>query len=151
MCIRDRYLSQGFKYGFQIPAVGKRTAFMARNLQPVKGMDATVIEKINKEVKEGRVLGPFEEPPIANFRVSPLGIDPKKAPGEFRLIHHLSFPEGASVNNAIPQKMCSIRYTSFDKAIQMIRACGVGAELAKANDSLWRNTTRYFSNPFGRQ
>ena len=39
--------------------------------------------KIDKEVKEGRVLGLFPTPPIENLRVSPLSIVPQKAHGEF--------------------------------------------------------------------
>ena len=62
-----------------------------------------------------------------------MGIDPKKALGEFRLIHHLSFLEGESVNDAIPGELCSVRYTSFDEAVKMIRSCAVGAELTKAD------------------
>ena len=102
------YLQLGFKYGFRIPALGLKRAFMAKILKSIKGMEGTVLEKINKEVREGRVLGPFQEPPIDNLRVSPLGIVPKKAPREYRLIHHLSFPEGALVNDAIPGELCSV-------------------------------------------
>ena len=90
-------------------------------------------DKIDKEVREGRVLGPFPEPPLATLRVSPLGVVPKKTPGQFRLIQHLSFPEGASVNDAIPQEFCTVRYTSFDEAVRMVRQCGVGAEMAKCD------------------
>ena len=126
-----KYLLKGFKYGFRIPAVEERKAFMAQNLRSVLGMECIVQQKIDKEVREGRVLGPFSKPPMENLRVSPLGIVPKKAPGEFRLIHHLSFPEGGSVKDAIPQDLCTVRYTSFDEAVKMIRKCGLGAELAK--------------------
>lgn len=90
-------------------------------------------EKIDKEVYEGRVVGPFREPPVPNLRVSPLGLVPKKVEGEYRLIHHLSYPEGRSVNDQIPHELCSVHYTSFDTTIRMIRACGVGAELAKCD------------------
>ena len=41
--------------------------------------------KLNKEYETGRLAGPFHP-----FRVSRLGVVPKKTPGEFRLIHHLS-------------------------------------------------------------
>lgn len=50
--------------------------------------------KIRKEVRAGQVIGPFCDLPIENLRVSPLGLVPKKAPEEFCLIHHLSFPRG---------------------------------------------------------
>ena len=92
-------------------------------------MERVVQEKIAKEVQEGRVFGPFTTPPL----VSPLGIVPKKTPGEFRLILHLSYPDGGSVNDAIPQELCTICYTSFDEAVSIVRRCGVGAELAKCD------------------
>ena len=34
-------------------------------------------EKINKEIKLGRILGPFPCPPISNLRCNPIGILPK--------------------------------------------------------------------------
>jgi hypothetical protein len=55
--------------------------------------------KLAKEIVAGRIVGPF--PPLFNFSVSPLGVVPKKIPGEFRLIHHLSFPRRASINDGI--------------------------------------------------
>lgn len=95
-------------------------------------MESVVQKKIEK-VCEGHVLGPFDEPPVPNLRVSPLGVVPKKAPREFRLIHHLLFPEGSSVNNTIPEHLCSVWYTSFDSAVAMVRECCLGAELGKCD------------------
>ena len=57
--------------------------------------------KIEKELLAGRLSGPFEMPPLSPFRVSPLRVIPKKTPGEFRHIHHLSYPKGSSVNDGI--------------------------------------------------
>ena len=56
-------------------------------------------DKLIQEVKAGRIAGPFDTPPFNIFCASPLGVVPKKIPGEFRLIHHLSFPRGVSVND----------------------------------------------------
>ena len=78
------YLLAGFRDGFSIPAVGEQKAFFTRNLKSIHGMEEVVQGKIDKEVCEGRVLGPFPMPPLETLRVSPLGIVPKKAPGEFR-------------------------------------------------------------------
>lgn len=64
------------------------------------------------------------------------GHGPKKAPGEYRLIHHLSYPEGSSVNDAIPEHLCSVRYMSFDSTVHMVRGCGFGVELGKCNIKL---------------
>lgn len=92
-----------------------------------------VRQKIMKEKAEGRILGPFPFLPVQNLRVSPLGVGPKKVAGEYRLIHHLSYLRGESVNDGIPEHLCSVRYTSLDEAVVIVRCCGVGAWMAKAN------------------
>jgi hypothetical protein len=48
-----------------------------------------------------------------------------------RLIHHLSWPDGLSVNDGIPDAEGHIRYEAFDQAIAAIAACGKGTLLAK--------------------
>ena len=96
-------------------------------------MERIVQEKIVKEVHKGRVLGPFAMVPLDTLWVSPLEIVPKKAPGEFRLIQYLSFPEGGSVNDGIPQELCTAHYTSFDEAVSMVRQCRAGTEMAKCD------------------
>lgn len=53
------------------------------------------------------------------------------SPGEFRLIHHLSYPEGNSINSYIPQEFCTVQYQSIDTAIAIIKQLGKGALLAK--------------------
>ncbi|XP_075131988.1 integrase/recombinase xerD homolog [Leptodactylus fuscus] len=49
------------------------------------------------------------------------------------MIHHLSFPEGASVNDGIDPELCSVVYTSFDVAVAWVRRFGEGALLAKTD------------------
>ena len=78
--------------------------------------------KISKDLAAGCLAGPFDTPPFRNFRVSPLGVVPKKAPGEYRLlIHHLSFPRGASVNDGISTEDASVQYARVDDAVAMIK------------------------------
>ena len=69
-----------------------------------------VEKKIKGEIEKGRVEGPFDDPRMKNLRCSPIGLVLKKAPGEFRLIHHLSWPEGKSVNDFIDPSMSSVKY-----------------------------------------
>ena len=59
-------------------------------------------------------MGSFVQPPFYNLKVSPLGVIPKKQPGESRMIHHLSFPYGGSVNDFFPAELCSVHYASVD-------------------------------------
>ena len=80
-----------------------------------------------------RIAGPFDFPPLANLRVSPLGVIPKKTPGEFRMIHHLSYPKGVSINDSIPPEFSSVKYASVDDAINLIQRQGKGCAMAKTN------------------
>ncbi|OCT57189.1 hypothetical protein XELAEV_18003887mg [Xenopus laevis] len=100
-----------------------------------------VVEKIDKELALGRIQGPFVDPPFDYFRVSPLGVVPKKDPGSFRLIHHLSFPSGDSVNDGIGRELSSVSYASFDNAVAVVQRCvsqalGVQQSAGSSRDAL---------------
>ena len=86
----------------------------------------------NKEVCLGRVLGHLHLP-VPNLRVLPPGMVSKKAPGEFRLIHHWSYLQVETINDGIPQELCTVMYISFDSALCMVQSCRVGAELVKCD------------------
>ena len=94
-----RFLVDGFRYGFRIHFVGERCAYDSPNLKSALDKPDITSEKLRKECEAGRIVGPFPAPPFRNFRTSPLGLVPKKDSTEFRLIHHLSFPTGYSVND----------------------------------------------------
>ena len=79
----------------------------------------------------GRIAGPFDHRPLPTLRVSPIGLVPKKEPNEFRLIHHLSYPLGSSVNDYIDRQHCSVQYTSFDEAVHMVQDLGQNCLLFK--------------------
>ena len=49
------------------------------------------------------------------------------------MIHHLSFPEGPSVNSHIPKIASSVHYPSIDDAVRLIRRTGRGCALAKTD------------------
>lgn len=57
-----------------------------------------VRQKLLKEVEAGRMKGQSEFSHFENFRVSHIGVVPKKEPNEFRIIHHLSFTFDNSLN-----------------------------------------------------
>ena len=73
-----------------------------------------VDRKLSKEISLNRIAGPFVSPPFTDMVIYPLGVVPKKV-GEFRLIHHLSYPEGDSVNDHIPKDLCSVSYATILK------------------------------------
>ncbi|XP_067044266.1 uncharacterized protein, partial [Acropora muricata] len=95
------FLYSGFSFGFPIHFEGVRASSTAKNLVSAFQHPNVVDAKIKKELDSHRLAGPFQFPPLHPFRISPLGVVPKKTPGEFRLIHHLSYPKGSSVNDGI--------------------------------------------------
>ena len=88
-----------------------------------------------KETELGRVLGPFSKKnPISTLQVSPIGLVPKSS-GEWRLITHLSYPENDSVNDFIDPQICSVKYLSFDKVVDMVSGLGKSALCGKMDIS----------------
>jgi hypothetical protein len=138
------YLYQGFTNGFrlglnqpiekickEIKGNKKRKSSNHKSaLQNPRALE----EKLIKELKANRMLGPFDNPVLAHTITSPVGLVPKKTPGSFRVIHDLSYPKKSpSVNTAIPQFERSVSYDSVDTAIALIRQVGRGAVLCKTD------------------
>lgn len=127
------FLYEGFKQGFKIQYQGPRQQRFCKNLLSVQQHENIVAEKLQKEVSLGRIAGPFNFLPFSNLQCSPIGIVPKKEINEFRLIHHLSYPDGASINDFIPDELCSVSYTTVDDAIKQIKKLGKNCLLAKTD------------------
>lgn len=123
------YLMSGFKFGFSLHFEGLKQSFEANNFEHLD----VVHKKLTKELDAHRLAGPFSAPPFSNFRISPLGVVPKKTPGEFRLIHHLSFPKGMSVNDGFSSEHTTVSYATIAQAIHLIKKAGPGCFLAKTD------------------
>lgn len=127
------FLISGFTNCFPIHFQGVRQLRKAKNLLSALDNPSAVDSKLKKELEAQRLTGPFRSPPLSPFWISPLGVVPKKVPGEFRLIHHLSFPKGASVNDGIPHEHISVHYATIDGAIELIKRAGPGCFLTKTD------------------
>ena len=128
-----QFLSHGFTEGFLLHHEGPRYSCDAPNLLSAIQNPAIVDEKIAKELAAHRLAGPFSSPPFPDFRISPLGLVPKKTEGEFRLIHHLSYPKGSSLNEGISEEHSSVSYATVEDAIRNIKMVGPGCFLAKTD------------------
>lgn len=73
-------LIKGFSEGFNLPPFEGLGCSLNNNLKSANEFHNVVREKLTKEVRAGRMEGPFESPPFLNFRVSPVGVVPKKEP-----------------------------------------------------------------------
>lgn len=123
-------LIEGFSSGFLLRFDGPRIETDCKNLSSVIGNEYEALSLVLQEVKAGRIAGPFEERPLSFLRLNPIGLVPKRD-GSFRLIQHLSFPPGESVNDFIDHRLCSVQYSSFDHAVEMVSSLGRGALLGK--------------------
>lgn len=127
------YLATGFTMGFPLHYEGPQFSCHSKNLLSAMQNPTAADAKLSKELDAHRLAGPFPSPHFSVFRVSPLGLVPKKAEGEFRLIHHLSFPKGSSLNDGISPDHTSVSYATVEDAIRRIKSVGSSCFLAKTD------------------
>ena len=128
-----QFLRNGFQQGFRIGYKGQRVTVMSKNLKSAYELKDVLLNKLKGEIALGRIVGPFDAPPFPNFRCSPVGLVPKRNPGEYRMIHHLSAPRVNSVNSQIDPTDCSVVYTTFDEAVALVQGVGKGACMGKTD------------------
>lgn len=78
------------------------------------------------------MIGPYsiEHPPYKHYFASPLmTVEKKGNPGKFRVVHHLSYPRGKSINSFVKDWPCSL--TRFAQALRLVCALGKGCYMAK--------------------
>ena len=76
------------------------------------------------------MAGPYTLPPLPNLRCSGLGVVPKKD-GGWRVICHLSAPEGRSINKFINPMHYSLHYHTIDSAISILNTLGCNCFMGK--------------------
>ncbi|XP_064635798.1 uncharacterized protein LOC135492980 [Lineus longissimus] len=128
------FLLDGFTDGFRLEYQGVRASSFCPNSPSASKHPEVIDKKIASELQEGRILGPFDSPPTPDFRASPIGVVPKKEPGDFRMIHNLSYPrQGDSINKGIPKDLTSVKYSSIYDAISFIKKQDKQVYLAKCD------------------
>ena len=93
---------------------------------------------IATERRHAAVAGPFSEPPFRPMHCSPLMTRPKKDARHRRVIMDLSWPPGASINDAIETAcyvdgLAEIRLPTVDYMEGRLRTLGPGAYLYKTD------------------
>lgn len=118
---------KGFYQGFKIPYTGKECQIISSNHKSARENFTILQQKIEKEITAGRVEGPFQKPPSDIFKVSPLGLVPKKTSGDH------SYPTGNSVNEGIPEMHRTVSYQSIDDAVRIVIQLGRKSLLSKVD------------------
>jgi hypothetical protein len=104
----------------------------SRNLTSDPAEDAAITADLIAEVALHHIAGPFELPPYRHYITSPLKTVPKKGnAAKFRIIHHLSYPHGRSINSFTADWPCPL--AGFDHAIRIVRQLGQGCYMAKVD------------------
>ena len=117
-----KLLKDGFTSGFKINYTGPRLPLDTTNIKSVLQYPVAAYDKVENEISLGRIAGPKFRP-ISNLRCSPIGLVPKKTSG-WRLITHLSYPPGYSVNDFIDENLTAVQYSKFDNIISIIQTLG---------------------------
>lgn len=135
----EAVIRDGFTFGSWIPFTPENTLTFSDNLKSANERPETVASELEQELALGRMAGPFMDPPHPppppNLQSEgfPLGAVLEREPNTFRLIHHLSFPKDTSVNDGIDKDESQVHYTSFDKALALLRDAGPDALMAKSD------------------
>lgn len=116
-------------YGAKIGYIGPDQLILSQNLSSANNAPDIIAKDLERQVLMDRVTKltflPFK------FICSPLGLVPKSHSKGWRRIHHLSYPEGRSVNDFIPEEWGTLEYPTVDNAISRIRRLGPGCVLSK--------------------
>ena len=86
-----------------------------------------VASYLDKEMKLGAMVGPFDFSPFEWTRTNTIMVRPKKEVGKFHVILDLSFPEGNSVNGFVP----SLSYDGGPYKLRLPTALDLAEEIAK--------------------
>ncbi len=127
---KSTYLLNGFQFGFHLGFTGIQQIHVKKLISALEN-PKVVTEKLEIERQVKRIAGPFKNTPLPNFRVSPIGLVPKKQPGKFRITHHLSYPIEGSVNHGVPDCNAKVHFATTDDAIRILNTLGPGCVLSK--------------------
>ena len=123
----------GLPHGFSLEYEGQRSFRAPDNLPSADTKPELIWERLHKEVKLGRMWDTFKDPPFQHLMCSPVGLVPKKDSEEMRMIMHLGFPYGSSINDFIDQDKASTQYQQFDDTVRLVCQQGQGCYMAKGN------------------
>ena len=125
------------RFGFRIGVASEADLVSARaNLPSVKGHSSIVEAYIElRRAKNWTSAGPiFTKHHARSACKSHWESFPKNHKArKWRLITDLSYPEGHSVNDAIPSDLCTLQYIAVDQVAQAVIQLGRGAQLAKTD------------------
>lgn len=127
LCLKG-FVLKGLAIGFPIGInnVNRSFSHNIRNVTNNWQEKCAVINDLIKELKLGRVYCVTKQPNCVN----PIRVIPKDE-NKFRLIRNLSFPEGASLNDAIVEEAKTVKFPTHAQIAQRICKEGRGCYIAR--------------------
>ena len=116
----------GFQEGFSLKYNRLRENHQPCNLPTAFSYLEKLWDSVMKEVKLGRMLGPFPFQPINPLICIPVGMVEKKHFTDMHRITHLSHPQGASLNSFIDPEDCKTNYQTLDMVLKLVAKHGKG-------------------------
>jgi len=117
----------------QLITQASQFSYLASNLQSASQQSEVIDATLKEECSAGRILGPFDQPPLSNFHTSGLGLV-SKHDGGWRIIYYLSAPFAHSINDYINPQSYSLSYRTTDNAYTILNKLGPGALLMSKID-----------------
>lgn len=103
------------QYGAKIGYTSPDQLILSQNLPTATEAPDIITKDLENQILKDRVTK-LDSIPSFPFISSPLGLTPKPN-GDWRCIHHLSYPKRRSVDDYIPQEWGAIEYITVDDAI----------------------------------
>jgi hypothetical protein len=97
------------QYGTRIGYCGPHQSIISPNLTSATADPSTLSLDIARERSHQRIMQVPTPASATHFICSPLGLVPKGS-GDWRRIHHLSYPRGSSINDHIPAEWAALDY-----------------------------------------
>ena len=118
---KTEFLVKGFTKGFRVGHQGELPSGCSKNHTKTAHKCHIVQYKLNKEIWASRIAGPFDQPPLPNFILNPLGLVPKTSddgcilpeeepnnPSSYCVITDLC---KSGLNACIPKEDATVQYT----------------------------------------
>ena len=117
------YIYEGLRNGFRVGFDYHQCPLRGHGVNHPSSLvnEGVVDGRLSSEVEAARLFGPVLPHLKSLVHINPMGLVPKPHVNKFRLIVDLSHPRGFSVNDGIPPSLWSLRYSSVDDAVEIIR------------------------------
>ena len=122
-----------FMSGVYLEFDGEESSITSNNSKTAVSQPQIVRLKLQQELLQSRIAGPFSSPPFPNFKSPPLALKQKQEKIKYRLLHNLFYPHTfQSVNNNIPKSASTVYHETLSDAVAAIQQCSDGALMAKS-------------------